>query len=194
MDTSGNFSYQPTQTPQNVPNWNMPSMPPWYMNPWMYYYTMGPNNAPKNNPWPTNPQGNPQQTQPVAQPSSTEREKQGATRKTISCDVIESESDIKAGDVPMNGDCGMFVTQDESAIYIKKWGSDGKIHTKVYTESIVEPVEDPVSSDVMNKINSRFEGIEAAITSLAQMMNSNGNRKQNNNQKNNHKSEVSVNE
>lgn len=194
------------------PNWNMPVMPPAFMN-WMYGQGGNQNPPPMmlgvgnaspnmnpNNTWngnPVNPQVNvaPNNTMNTQSNDSNQQ----PSRQTILCGIVSGPDDIKPGEVPMNGGVGMFVKNDLSEIYVKQWGSDGTIHTRSYAESIVDvpsasQVEPGISlQDVLDNVNARFERMESLISSL---YNSNQNKQrsnQNNGQKNNQNKEVANN-
>lgn len=62
---------------------------------------------------------------------------------------IDRPEDIQPGNIPMNGDLGVFPLRDRSGIITKQWKSDGSIETikyvpEVHIETPTEPIADPV--------------------------------------------------
>lgn len=184
MEPNNNF--QPNQQQNNMtppPNWNMPTnVPPWYY--WMYYASMMNGNNGNNPAWNTGQPSN--NIQPNNSNVSNDTSNRSIERPVIQCRVVPDHSDIKPGEVPMNGDSVMFATSDLSTIYIKEWGSDCQIHTRTYVESKDNKSNAaPLSiKDIWDNVNSRLERIETLIASIPQQTNgNNGNGKRQNNQK-----------
>lgn len=194
MDDLQNLSMgQPQQfNPQNMPGPNMSNLgmmpPPWW---WAMYgqnpMTMGPNG--------NMPNMNNRQNQQV---NNTVQQKEQNVKPSIPCGIISEVSEIKPQMVPENGSIEMFIMKDLSGIYLKQWGSDGKVTTKVYRMSNEEipPVEtttvDPMFQNILNMMNERFERIENVISDLSQETQETRTRKVTNGQKN-QKMEVSTN-
>lgn len=168
MQQQQNANQQPNM--MSPPNWNMPTNPYW-----MFF------NGPPNG-WNNQASGQMNVNSQSNNASNTQPQN-SQDRPVIPCGVISDPSEIKPGEIPMNGGFGMFIKNDMSKIYIKQWGSDGKIDTRVFLESLEESPENP---GVLDILNARFDRLEELVSN-------NSNRKQNNYPKNNQNKEVANN-
>ena len=83
---------------------------------------------------------------------------------TIPGRIVQSIDEVTPNEIPMDGNIGVFVKEDLSIIYIKRWTKDGTIKTFEY------PIMTPVTEEQQNKekeqenslnlILQRFDKIE----------------------------------
>lgn len=74
--------------------------------------------------------------------------------------MVVSEADIVPQEVPMDGTVGVFLQQDLSRVYAKKWGGDGRIYTNVYE---LANGADAQKGDPMALILERLDRIEESL-------------------------------
>lgn len=182
--------------PQNNPNdmmpsnWNMPSMPPpWMWNPWAFFsgggnqqsgFSNSMNQSDNNQRTVQNEQNNAM----TNQPNNQNAQNQVRQRQSVPCGIVGNENEIKPGEVPMDGGFGMFIKSDASEIYIKQWGSDGKINTKTFVESMVDDPQGGQSNGLTfqtmwDNVDARLGRIEELIANLSQPQPMGGNRQNN---------------
>lgn len=159
--------------PSQPMNWNMPTNP---MASW-WYNTM---NNQNNNQQST-------QNQPQSQPSVTQT--QEVDNQVSSVRVIKSPDEIKAEEIPMNGTIGLFLQDDLSVIYGKRWTGDGVVDNLRFVLENADQKEVVHSSDVSNSTinpDALFEKISEMIDAKLSRFNSsnkNASAKNGNNKK-----------
>lgn len=79
--------------------------------------------------------------------------------------MINSVNEMTPSDVPMDGTLGVFPLQDGSAIYTKRWQSDGKIEQIEYRPTHEQrPRYTPIEEELLSRVEaleSRFTNKEA---------------------------------
>lgn len=78
-------------------------------------------------------------------------------KRGIAGKIVNSESEIMPGDVPMTGELALFPLSDGSKIFAKKWTSMGTIETLIFTNSNTSN-----DKDVIAIINQRLDKLEHA--------------------------------
>lgn len=78
--------------------------------------------------------------------------------------AINSPDEIKPNEVPNDGSFGVFPMADQSAIYLKGWGSEGLIKTLKY----VQAVETEVTAQPQNMtdLSDEIAQIKEALTDI----------------------------
>lgn len=142
--------------PTQIPNWNLPTNPYYMM--WMN----GLNNAMMNQ-----NQNTAQSRQPVpAQNQTPEPQQQPAQSddSVLSVRIVKSSDDIKPAEIPMNGSMSLFMLEDMSCIYGKRWTNNGVIETIQFVQDDTQNVEikNPITTDNfidMNDLANRISGM-----------------------------------
>lgn len=81
---------------------------------------------------------------------------------------VKDISEVKPGEIPMDGTTCIFPTEDYKTIYAKIWGSDGKLYTFKFVpeeQQTPEVVEDKwaTQESKLNTIISRFDALEEKL-------------------------------
>lgn len=113
-------------------NWNMPTNPMAAM----WYNFMNSMNNQNNN---TQPAQN--QSRPAATPD------QQGDKGVASVRVIESPDEIRANEIPMNGGISLFLQDDLSVIYGKRWTNNGTVDNLRFVLENDDQKESKNSSD-----------------------------------------------
>lgn len=78
--------------------------------------------------------------------------------------IVDDEGDIKPNEIPMDGSISLFPAKDFSCIYVKKWGSDGKLYPyKFVPERTEEPSKQEETGDIV-RIKEQLNRIEKLLT------------------------------
>ena len=85
--------------------------------------------------------------------------------------VIANPEEIRLNEIPMDGTASLFPMKDDSCIYAKAWGPDGKIQTYRYIREDAEPVE---------KGPSEFSQVMTRLDKIEQMLGQRGQQRQQN--------------
>ena len=103
---------------------------------------------------------------------------------TIPGRIIQSIDEVTPNEIPMDGNIGVFVKEDLSIIYIKRWTKDGTIKTFEYPIMIPATEEqqnkEKEQENTLNLILQRFDKIE----NILQKKNYSYNNYKNKNKKN----------
>lgn len=75
--------------------------------------------------------------------------------------IIGNPEEIKLNEIPMDGTASLFPMNDDSCIYAKAWGPDGKIQTFRYIREDAEP---------MDKGPSEFSQVMTRLDKIEQML------------------------
>lgn len=75
--------------------------------------------------------------------------------------IIANPEEIKLNEIPMDGTASLFPMSDDSCIYAKAWGPDGKIQTFRYIREDAEPVDKGPSE--FSQVMSRLDKIEQML-------------------------------
>lgn len=67
-------------------------------------------------------------------------------KPVISGRIVDRIEDVTPNDVPMDGTSSIFPLKDDSAIFVKRWSSDGTINTVKYI-----PVHESKETDYISK-------------------------------------------
>ncbi len=84
--------------------------------------------------------------------------------------IVSTPEEIKLNEIPMDGTASLFPMSDDSCIYAKAWGQDGKIQTFRYIREDAKPQE---------KGPSEFAQVMTRLDKIEQML---GQRRQQRNQ------------
>lgn len=126
---------------------------------------------PQNNlQYPTQPtftQGFPYQGQgfqtavPLPMPAPQPQAQSLPQRSVIYGRPVNQIEEVLPQDVPMDGTCSLFPTNDGTAIYKKYWNSDGTIKTiKFVPETIPEQVEQPNAMEELKAyLDEKFDAV-----------------------------------
>lgn len=114
------------------------------------------------NPYPIQPTYNQQAN--FAQPFQ-QAPIQSSTNPRINGRIVNSQNDISPGEVIMDGSVSIFPLSDGSAIYTKKWQSDGTISTTKYIpDSVIDAEIIPANNeDFFDSVNLRLDKIESLL-------------------------------
>lgn len=154
---------QPNQKPPA--NWNMPTnstainMPP---NPMMVMWLNNLMNSMNN-------QGNKQAIQNNNQtPQNSVQNNQQPEDTILSVRIVKSPDDIKVDQVPMNGEISLFMQDDMSVIYGKRWTNDGTIENlRFVLDTAPESNSVKMSNNaVVNNQGFNIEELMAAVTNV----------------------------
>lgn len=75
------------------------------------------------------------------------------------CRIINTPEEIRADEVPMDGNVGLFISRDMSKIFVKSWnGMTGAIDTLVFN-----PVLDEVKENVEESNKNNLEDLQKDI-------------------------------
>lgn len=78
--------------------------------------------------------------------------------------VINNPDEVKPNEIPNDGSFGVFPMADQSAIYLKCWGSEGLIKTIKYVQAVeVDPILQPPN---MTDLSEEIAQIKAALTDI----------------------------
>ncbi len=83
--------------------------------------------------------------------------------------IIANPEEIKLNEIPMDGTASLFPMNDDSCIYAKAWGPDGKIQTFRYIREDSEPQE---------KGPSEFAQVMTRLDKIEQMLGQRGQQRQ----------------
>lgn len=83
--------------------------------------------------------------------------------------IISNPEEIKLNEIPMDGTASLFPMNDDSCIYAKAWGQDGKIQTYRYIREDAEPVD---------KGPSEFSQVMTRLDKIEQMLGQRGQQRQ----------------
>lgn len=75
--------------------------------------------------------------------------------------IIANPEEIKLNEIPMDGTASLFPMSDDSCIYAKAWGQDGKIQTYRYIREDAEPVDKGPSE--FSQVMTRLDKIEQML-------------------------------
>lgn len=75
--------------------------------------------------------------------------------------IISNPEEIKLNEIPMDGTASLFPMSDDSCIYAKAWGQDGKIQTFRYIREDAEPVDKGPSE--FSQVMTRLDKIEQML-------------------------------
>lgn len=153
---------QPNQKPPA--NWNMPTSPITNMPPnpmmalWLNNMMNSMNNQGDKSIAQNNNQAQQQGTQNDQKPEDT----------ILSVRVVNSPDDIKVDQIQMNGKISLFIQNDMSVIYGKRWKNDGTIDTlRFVLDSSSEPNStETLNNTVNNNQNFSIEELMAAVTNV----------------------------
>ncbi len=84
--------------------------------------------------------------------------------------IIANPEEIKLNEIPMDGTASLFPMNDDSCIYAKAWGPDGKIQTYRYIREDVSKVQDEGPSE--------FAQVMTRLDKIEQMLGQRGQQKQ----------------
>lgn len=79
--------------------------------------------------------------------------------------VVNSEEEISANDIPMNGSICLFLKRDLSCIYAKAWNNNFNIDSACYYLTPVPNQNNSSADDFQTQIFNRFDKIEAMLNS-----------------------------
>lgn len=80
---------------------------------------------------------------------------------------VKSADDISPGEIAMDGTVSLFPCEDGSAIYAKRWDSNGSITTTKYVVDGIPEVKNSFSMEEFQKeTNGRLDRIEELVKSL----------------------------
>lgn len=92
--------------------------------------------------------------------------------------IIANPEEIKLNEIPMDGTASLFPMNDDSCIYAKAWGPDGKIQTYRYIREDAEPVDKGPSE--FSQVMTRLDKIEQMLGQRRQQnYNNRGNQQRN---------------
>lgn len=83
--------------------------------------------------------------------------------------IIANPEEIKLNEIPMDGTASLFPMNDDSCIYAKAWGPDGKIETYRYIREDAEPQEKGPSE--FSQVMTRLDKIEQLLGQKRQQRN-----------------------
>lgn len=157
---------QPNQKPPA--NWNMPTssmaanMPP---NPMMAMWLNNMMNSINS----MNNQGDKQATQNNNQtPQNSVQNNQQPEDTILSVRVVKSPDDIKVDQVPMNGKISLFIQDDMSVIYGRRWTNDGTIEKLCFVLDRT-PEQNSINTSnntVVNNQGFTIDELMAAVTNV----------------------------
>lgn len=179
---------QPNQSSQKQPvnNWNMPTSPMaaiWWNN------MINAMNGMMNNP---NNQGE-NQAVPNNQSQQNTQSEQQSDEKVLPIRVITSPDDIKVDQIPMNDKISLFIQDDMSIIYGKRWTNNGTIENLRFVlekpeQEVVTASNDPAPSNLPFDMEEMMAAVGRVVDSKLEQFkidysldSSNGNNNNNNN-------------
>ena len=84
--------------------------------------------------------------------------------------IIANPEEIKLNEIPMDGTASLFPMNDDSCIYAKAWGQDGKIQTYRYIREDAEPVDK--GSSEFSQVMTHLDKIEQNQNHISGQVNS----------------------
>lgn len=154
MQSGGNSSNQGNQQRQN---WNMPTNPMASMW-WNFMNSMNNQNNQRS-------AQNQQSNQSNTQQTNTTQQQQPDGRVSF-VRIIKSPDEIRPDEVPMSGDIRLFLQEDLSTIYGKRWTNNGTVENLRFILEKNDQNEVRSSNDSSNKIPTEaalFEKISEMI-------------------------------
>ena len=136
-------------------NWNMPTNP---MSAMWYNFMNQMNNQ--------NAGQQPVQNQPQPQSQSvTNNQAQPSDNASASIRVIKSPNEIRPDEIPMNGAVSLFLQDDLSVIYGKRWTNNGTVDNLRFVLAQDDQKEEPSSDSSKLSIN-----VEELFTRISDMI------------------------
>lgn len=83
--------------------------------------------------------------------------------------IVANPEEIKLNEIPMDGTASLFPMNDDSCIYAKAWGPDGKIQTYRYIREDAEPIDKGPSE--FSQVMTRLDKIEQMLGQRRQQKN-----------------------
>lgn len=156
-------SSQPAQVPQKSPmNWNVPTNPMaafWWNNMMNSMNNMG------NSGNQQNVQNNQNQQQAVQQ------NEQKSDDAILPIRVVKSPDDIKVDQIPMNDKISLFIKDDMSIIYGKRWTNNGTIENLRFVLDTM-PEENSVEVSNNTTTSNQSFNVEELMGGIANMIDS----------------------